>query len=63
MIIRNHASSSARLFKTCGQSLTDHSQRSKAHLIEPQTFFSMVSGDKADNQIFLFLNLLIDSHE
>jgi hypothetical protein len=22
-----------------------------AHLIEPQTFFSLVSGEKADNQI------------
>ena len=26
------------------------SQRSTAHLIEPQTFFSLVSGEKADNQ-------------
>jgi hypothetical protein len=25
-------------------------QRSTAHLIEPQTFFSLVSGEKADNQ-------------
>jgi len=33
--------------------LTDHSQRSTAHLIEPQTFFSLVIGEKADNQIFL----------
>jgi hypothetical protein len=30
--------------------LTDHGQRSTAHLIEPQTFFSQVSGEKADNQ-------------
>jgi hypothetical protein len=30
--------------------LTDHSQRSTAHLIEPQTFFSLVSGEKTDNQ-------------
>jgi hypothetical protein len=33
--------------------LTDHSQRSTAHLIAPQTFFSLVSGEKADNQIVL----------
>jgi hypothetical protein len=26
------------------------SQRSTAHLIEPQTFFSLVGGEKADNQ-------------
>jgi hypothetical protein len=25
-------------------------QRSTAHLIEPQTFFSLVSGEKADNK-------------
>ena len=50
MIIRNHASSSARLFKTADNRLTDHSQRSTAHLIEPQTYFSLVSGEKADNQ-------------
>jgi hypothetical protein len=31
--------------------LTDHGQRSTALLIEPQTFFSLVSGEKADNQI------------
>jgi hypothetical protein len=30
--------------------LTDHSQRSTAHLFEHQTFFSLVSGEKADNQ-------------
>jgi hypothetical protein len=45
MIIRNHVSSSALLFKNCGKSLTDDSP-----LIEPQTFFSLVSGEKADNQ-------------
>ena len=50
MIIRNHASSSACLFKTADNRQTDHSQWSTAHLIEPQTFFSMVSGEKADNQ-------------
>ena len=56
MIIRNHASSSALLFKNFRKSLTDHRprptgfQRSTAHLIEPQTFFSLVSGEKADNQ-------------
>jgi len=50
MIIRNLASSSARLFKT-SESLTDHGQQSTAHLIEPQTFFSKFSGEKADNQI------------
>ena len=33
------------------KSLTDHSQRSTALLIEPQTFFSLFSGEKADNQI------------
>jgi hypothetical protein len=33
--------------------LTDHSQRSTAHLIEPQTFFSLASGEKADNHIKL----------
>ncbi len=26
-------------------------QRSKAHLIEPQIFFSLVSGEKVGNQI------------
>jgi hypothetical protein len=31
--------------------LTDHGQRSTALLIEPQTFFSLVNGEKADNQI------------
>jgi hypothetical protein len=31
--------------------LTDYSQRSTAHLIEPHTFFSLVSGEKADNPI------------
>ena len=25
-------------------------QRSTAHLVEPQTFFSLLSGEKADNQ-------------
>ncbi len=30
---------------------TDQSQRSTAHLIEPQTFFSLVSGIIAGNQI------------
>jgi len=35
--------------------LTDHSQRSTAHLIEPQTFFSLVSGEKADNQKIAYL--------
>ena len=58
MIIRNNASSSARPFKTAEKSLTDHGprpigcQRSTAHLIEPQTFFSLVSvsGEKGDNQ-------------
>lgn len=29
------------------------SQLSTAHLIEPQTFFSLVSGEKPDNQIQL----------
>ena len=33
------------------KSLTDHGQRSTALLIEPQTFFSLVIGEKADNQI------------
>ena len=33
------------------EKLTDHSQRSTAHLVEPLTFFSLVSGEKADNQI------------
>jgi hypothetical protein len=33
--------------------LTDHGQRSTAHLIAPQTFFFSVSGEKADNQIIL----------
>jgi hypothetical protein len=32
--------------------LTDHSQRSTAHLIGPQTFFSLVSGEKAYNHKF-----------
>ena len=50
MIIRNHASSSACLFKTADNRQTDHSQRFTAHLIEPQAFFSLVSGEKADNQ-------------
>jgi hypothetical protein len=35
--------------------LTDHGQRSTALLIEPQTFFSLVSGKKADNQIKILL--------
>jgi uncharacterized membrane protein YtjA (UPF0391 family) len=30
--------------------LTDHSQQFTAHLIEPQTLFSLVSGEKAENQ-------------
>ena len=30
--------------------MTDHSQRSTAHLIEPQTIFYLVSGEKADNR-------------
>ena len=30
--------------------MTDHSQQTTAHLIEPQTVFSQVSGEKADNQ-------------
>jgi hypothetical protein len=34
--------------------LTDHGQRSTALLIELQTFFSLVSGEKADNQKKLF---------
>jgi hypothetical protein len=38
----------------CGQSLTDHGQRSTAHLIEPQTLFSLVSGEKADNHIIKY---------
>jgi hypothetical protein len=29
--------------------LTDHSQRSTAHLIDPQTLFSLGCGEKADN--------------
>ena len=32
------------------KSLTDHSQRSTADLIEPQTLFYLVRGEKADNQ-------------
>jgi uncharacterized membrane protein YtjA (UPF0391 family) len=28
----------------------DHSQQFTAHLIEPQTLFSLVSGEKAENQ-------------
>jgi hypothetical protein len=35
--------------------LTDHGQQSTALLIEPQTFFSLVSGKKADNQIKILL--------
>ena len=30
--------------------IIDQSQQSTNHLIEPQTFFSLVSGEKADNQ-------------
>ena len=30
---------------------TANSPRSTAHLIEPQTFFSPVSGEKADNRL------------
>ena len=58
MIIRNHASSTAPLFKIMRKSLTDHSQRSTAHLIDSQTLFYLVSGEKADNQI-----LKIDVHK
>ena len=54
MIIRNHASSSARLVKTADNPLTDHSQRSTAQLIEPQTLFYLGTGNKADNQKFYF---------
>ena len=48
MIIHNDASSPARVLKPAD--LTDHGPRSTAHLIEPQAFFSLVTGDKADNQ-------------
>ena len=58
MIIRNHTSSSARLFKTADNPLTYHSQRSTAHLIEPQTLFYLVTGNKADNQINYYNNHL-----
>jgi hypothetical protein len=50
MLIRNPTSGSNRAL-TFAENLTDHGQRSTAHLIEPQTFFSQVSGEKADNLI------------
>jgi hypothetical protein len=59
MIFRKHASSSALLSKlrivVDGPRPTG-SQWSTAHLIEPQTFSSLVSGEKANNQKRNFKN-------
>jgi hypothetical protein len=54
-IIRNLVGGSARLLKSADNQLTDNGQRSTAHLIKPQTFFSLVSGEKADNRKIYFL--------
>jgi hypothetical protein len=55
MIIRNHTGSSALLFKTADIPLTAECPRSTAHLIEPLTYFSLVSGEKANSQNILNL--------
>jgi hypothetical protein len=55
MIIRNPTGSSALLFKTADIPLTADCPRSTAHLNEPLTYFSLVSGEKANSQDILNL--------